>query len=208
MYIFEVLAEGKVQQTVAVYPGRFHPFHKGHRHVYDYLSKKYDRVYIATSGKVETNSPFTFDEKKKMMMLTGIPANAIVQEPQPYIAKNILSKFNDSTTAVVFGVGAKDMAGEAARFKPGTKKDGSPTYYQNNTDNKETFDTHGYLEVVPTATFKVLGKDAKSASELRKQYSTLNDQQAQRFITDLFGQYDAEVQDILDTKLGRNNANG
>ncbi len=78
---------------------------------------------------------------------------------------------------------------------------------QHNTDDKETFDTHGYLEVVPTATFKVLGKNAKSASELRKQYSTLNDQKAQRFITDLFGQYDAEVQDILDTKLGRNNAN-
>ena len=203
MRIFEVLAEGKVQQTVAVYHGRFHPFHKGHRHVYDYLSKKYDRVYIATSGKVESNSPFTFDEKKKMMMLTGVPANAIVQEPQPYLAKNILSKFNDSTTAVVFGLGAKDMEGEGARFKPGTKKDGSPTYFQHNTDNKETFDTHGYLEVVPTAKFTVLGKPATSASELRKQYATLNDEQAKQFIADLFGQYDADVQQIMDTKLGR-----
>lgn len=204
MRIFEILTEGKVQQTIAIYPGRFHPFHKGHKHVYDYLSKRYDRVYIATSGKVESNSPFTFDEKRKMMMLTGIPANAIVQEPQPYIAKNILSKFNDSTTAVVFGVGAKDMDGEGARFKPGIKKDGSPTYYQHNTENKETFDKHGYLEVVPTATFDVLGQKAKSATELRKQYATLDDNQAKRFIADLFGQYDEEVQQIMDTKLGRN----
>jgi len=207
MRINDILTEAKATKTIAVYPGRFHPFHKGHRAVYDYLNKKYDKVYIATSAKVEPNSPFSFEEKKKMMMLTGIPADAIVQEPQPYIAKNILSKHDESNTAAVFGVGAKDMDGEAARFKPGTKKDGSPSYYQHNQADRETFDTHGYLEVVPTVTFNVLGKPAKSATELRNQYVTLDDEQAQKFIVDLFGSYDEEVQAIMDTKLGRNNAN-
>jgi hypothetical protein len=204
MRINDILTEAVAGKTIAVYPGRFHPFHKGHRAVYDYLNKKYDKVYIATSAKVEPNSPFSFEEKKKMMMLTGIPADAIVQEPSPYMAKNILAKHDESSTAAVFGLGAKDMEGEGARFKPGIKKDGSPSYYQYNQQDRETFDKHGYLEVVPTVTFKVLGKPAKSATELRKQYATLDDSQAQQFILDLFGNYDEEVQAIMDAKLGRN----
>jgi nicotinamide mononucleotide adenylyltransferase len=204
MRINDILTEAVAGKTIAVYPGRFHPFHKGHRAVYDYLNKKYDKVYIATSAKVEPNSPFSFEEKKKMMMLTGIPADAIVQEPSPYMAKNILAKHDENSTAAVFGLGAKDMEGEGARFKPGIKKDGSPSYYQYNQQDRETFDKHGYLEVVPTVTFKVLGKPAKSATELRKQYATLDDSQAQQFILDLFGNYDEEVQAIMDAKLGRN----
>jgi nicotinamide mononucleotide adenylyltransferase len=204
MRINDILTEAVAGKTIAVYPGRFHPFHKGHRAVYDYLNKKYDKVYIATSAKVEPNSPFSFEEKKKMMMLTGIPADAIVQEPSPYMAKNILAKHDESSTAAVFGLGAKDIEGEGARFKPGIKKDGSPSYYQYNQQDRETFDKHGYLEVVPTVTFKVLGKPAKSATELRKQYATLDDSQAQQFILDLFGNYDEEVQAIMDAKLGRN----
>ena len=61
--------------TVVIYPGRFHPFHKGHKSVYDTLVKRFgkDRVYIATSNKVDPpKSPFTFDEKRAMMTLTGV----------------------------------------------------------------------------------------------------------------------------------------
>ena len=43
------LFEDKLDALV-VYPGRFQPFHKGHKAVYDGLVKKYgrDRVFIAT----------------------------------------------------------------------------------------------------------------------------------------------------------------
>jgi len=33
-----------IQKTVVIYPGRFHPFHKGHASVYAYLKNKYDTV--------------------------------------------------------------------------------------------------------------------------------------------------------------------
>jgi hypothetical protein len=59
------------------------------------------------------------------------------------------------------------------------------------------------LEVVPTQKFKVLGEPATSATELRKQYATLNDEQAQAFIVDLFGSFDKDVMTIMDKKLGR-----
>ena len=197
-YIFE-----DVQKTIAVYPGRFHPFHKGHKAVYDHLSKKYDEVFIATSDKQEEGSPFSFEEKKKMMLLTGIPENNISLEREPYRPLNIQSNFDENTTALVMGLGQKDMEGENVRFKPGVKKNGEPSYFQYNTDNKEPFSKHAYLEVVPTVTFDVLGQKAKSATEMRKMYSSLNDDQAQQFIQDLFGNYDSEVQQILDTKLNR-----
>ena len=78
---------------VAIYAGRFHPFHKGHKAVYDSLVGKFgaDRVFIATSGKQnDTDSPFSFKEKAAMMMLTGVPGKAISQEVSPYKPDNVL----------------------------------------------------------------------------------------------------------------------
>lgn len=205
MLINEVinLKEAEAKRTVAIYPGRFHPFHKGHKFVYDYLVDKYGTAFIATSDKQEEGSPFSFEEKKRMMMLTGVPAKAIVNTKQPYVPNEILSRLDASNTAAVFGVGAKDMDGSNPRFKVGLKKNGEPTYYQHNKDTRETFDVHGYLEVVPTQKFTVLDEPATSATELRKQYATLDDEQAKKFIVDLFGAFDEQVMQIMDSKLGR-----
>lgn len=205
MLINEILNinEAEASRTVAIYPGRFHPFHKGHKFVYDYLVDKYGTAFIATSDKQEEGSPFSFEEKKRMMMLTGVPANAIVNTKQPYVPNEILDRLDSSNTAAVFGVGKKDMEEGNPRFRVGLKKNGDPTYYQHNTDKRETFDVHGYLEVVPTQRFKVLGEPATSATELRRQYATLNDEQAKQFIIDLFGSFDQQVMQIMDTKLNR-----
>lgn len=193
---------------VAIYAGRFHPFHKGHKAVYDSLVDKFgaDKVFIATSGKQnDTDSPFSFKEKAAMMMLTGIPGKAISQEVSPYKPENILKKFSPDT-AVVFAVGKKDMD-ESPRFKPGLKKDGSPTYYQALAGKKvadlEGYEKHGYLIVAPTVKFTVLGEPATSASELRARYGKLDDEQRGKFIEDLFGSYNDVIQKVLDTRLGK-----
>ena len=191
---------------VAIYAGRFHPFHKGHRAVYDSLVSKFgaDKVFIATSGKQnDTDSPFSFKEKAAMMMLTGVPAKAISQEVSPYKPDNVLKKF-PTDTAVVFAVGQKDMD-ENPRFTPGLKKDGTPTYYQP-LDNKkvadlEGYEKHGYLIVAPTVKFSVLGTPATSASELRQRYAKLDDEQRGKFIKDLFGNYDEVIQKVMDRRL-------
>jgi nicotinamide mononucleotide adenylyltransferase len=205
MLINEVISflEATATKAVAIYPGRFHPFHKGHKFVYDYLSSKYCTAYIATSDKQGPDSPFSFEEKKRMMMLTGVPASAIVNTRQPYVPNEILDQLDAKTTAAVFGVGKKDMDEGNPRFKVGLKKNGEPTYYQHNKDSRETYDVHGYLDVVPTQKFKVLGEPATSATELRRQYATLDDTQAQQFITDLFGAFDQQVMSTMDQKLGR-----
>ena len=69
--------------VVVIYAGRFHPFHKGHKAVFDSAVKVYgiEKCFIATSGKVEApKSPFTFDEKVKMMCLNQLISQDFFQE--------------------------------------------------------------------------------------------------------------------------------
>ena len=200
-------------KLIAIYAGRFHPFHKGHKAVYDSLVSKFgvSNVFVATSDKQEPGtSPFTFKEKSAMMMLTGVPGSAIKQEKSPYKPENTLSAF-DKNTAVIFAVGQKDMD-ENPRFKPGTKKDGSPTYYQplagKSAKELEGYEKHGYLVVSPTVKFSVLGKPATSATELRKEFTTLDDEQRKEFIKDLFGTYNDVIHKVMNKRLAESMAEG
>ena len=40
----------------------------------------------------------------------GVPANRIVKEKTPYVAKNVLKKYDEDTTAVVYIFGKKEEA--------------------------------------------------------------------------------------------------
>lgn len=199
------------KKVFVILPGRFHPFHKGHKGVFDYLSTKYggNEVYITTTDKVELpKSPFTFDEKRKMMMLTGVPINKIIQVRQNYNLTDIESKIpiDINRDSVVFAVSEKDMA-EDPRFSKFTKKDGSLSYLQplpKKLDRLEPAIKHGYIDTVPTTDFTVLGMPARSASQLRSQYATLNNQQRKLFIKDLFGSYNEDVYNIMNSKLSTN----
>lgn len=196
------------KKIFVIYPGRFHPFHKGHKGVYDYLNNKYsgNSVYITTTDKVELpKSPFTFDEKRKMMILTGIPADNIVNVRQNYNLENLVGKIpiNIDRDFIIYAVSEKDMA-EDPRFGKFTKKDGSPTYLQplpKNLAKMEPAIKHGYIDTVPTTDFTVLGMPARSASQLRDQYSKLSMDSRKKFIIDLFGKYDQQVFDIMNSKL-------
>ena len=196
------------KKIFVIYPGRFHPFHKGHKGVYDYLSTKYggNDVYITTTDKVELpKSPFTFDEKVKMMTLTGVPLKKIVKVAQNYNLQNLVGKIpiDINRDSIIFAVSEKDMA-EDPRFSKFTKKDGSPAYLQplpKRLDKLQPAITHGYIDTVPTTDFTVLGMPARSASQLRAQYAGLNPQQRTEFIKDLFGKYDESVYNIMNNKL-------
>jgi len=197
------------KKIFVIYPGRFHPFHKGHKSVYDYLSTKYggSDVYITTTDKVELpKSPFNFDEKATMMSLTGIPLSKIIKVVSNYNVNNLMGQIpiDLDRDSLIFAVSEKDMA-EDPRFSKFTKKDGSPSYLQplpKKLDKLEPAVKHGYIDTTPTTDFTVLGKPARSASELRKQYVTLTPKQKKLFITDLFGKYSDEVRQIMDDKLG------
>jgi len=194
---------------LVVYPGRFHPFHLGHKASYDYLAKKYgaDNVYIATSDvQAPVTSPFSYADKVSMMTKLGIPAGHIVKVRNPYQVKELTDNLPDpENTALIFAVSQKDMAGDGARFKFGTKKNGDPSYMQalpENLKKLQPLTKHAYVDVAPTVNFRVKGADANSASEIRKMYIAGNDADRDQIITDLYGTYYPELRDIFDAKLG------
>jgi hypothetical protein len=194
---------------LVIYPGRFHPFHQGHKASYDWLTRQFgeNNVYIASSSVQATDtSPFEFGDKIKMATKLGVPAGHVVNVKNPYQATEITSTLSDeekANTALIFAVSAKD----AERFNFAPKKDGSPGYLQPVPDNKKSMKPmtkHGYVAITPTVNFRVKGADANSASEIRKIYRDGNNSDRLRIITDLYGTPDPELKDVFDKRLGVN----
>ena len=195
-------------KTLVIYPGRFHPFHKGHASVYNNLASKFGaaNVFIATSNVVKPpKSPFTFEEKKMMMELTGVPSSAIVQTKNPYQAQEVVEKYDPTNTILLFAVSDKDMA-EDPRFAFKPKKDGSPSYFQPAGKDMSSLDKHGYIITVPTLSFKVLGKPMKSATEFRSNFAKADAETQKAMITDLFGKYDSNVHKLMSDKITESKA--
>lgn len=190
-----------IQKTVAIYPGRFQPFHRGHAAVYKWLNTKFDTVFIATSDKVEPpRSPFNFAEKRALMTHAGVPSSAIVQVKNPYVAKEITDKFDADSTVAVFAVSEKDME-EDPRFQFKPKKDGSPAYYQPFGGEMKPLSTNGYIITAPTFNFNVLGEPMKSATEFRRDFANADLKKQAEMIKDLYGSYDKQVHKIMTTKI-------
>lgn len=192
-------------RTVVIYPGRFQPFHKGHKASYDQLAGQFGEVYVATSGvQAPVTSPFSFNDKLAMMTKTGVPSGRVVQVKNPYQAQEITKDIpNPEDTVLIFAVSEKDM-GEDARFKFGVKKDGTPSYmqpYPANGKGVKPMTKHAYVMTTPTVNFKVKGKDANSATEIRKMYIAGNDNDRSQIITDLYGEPNATLKDIFDARL-------
>jgi hypothetical protein len=192
---------------LVIYPGRFHPFHKGHKASYDWLIKQYGdaSVYIATSDvQAPVTSPFSYSDKVMMMTKLGIPASRIVNVKNPYQAVEITSAIPDeekANTVLVFAVSTKD----AERFNFAPKKDGTLGYLQPLPKNKKSIKPmtkHGYVVITPTINFRVNGVDANSASEIRKMYLKGNDRDRDQVIADLYGQPDSAIRAVFDKKLG------
>lgn len=189
-------------RTIAIFSGRFHPFHKGHRATYDYLVRRYgkDNVFVAsTNTQAPLTSPFSFEEKKTMMVALGIPANKIFQVKNPYKADEITAHVDGNNTALVFAVSEKD----AERFTF-TKKDGSPSFMQPFSDKIELqpLTKHAYVEIAPTVNFTVAGQDVMSASAIRGLYISSPDEKRAQIISDLYGSFIPAIKKLFDRKLG------
>jgi hypothetical protein len=191
---------------LVIYPGRFHPFHKGHKASYDWLTKKFgeNNVYIVTSNvQAPVTSPFNYSDKVMMITKLGIPASHVVNVKNPYQPAEITANMSaeiKNDTVLVFAVSAKD----AERFNFAPKKDGSLGYLQPLPENQkgmQPMTKHGYVIITPTINFTVNGADANSASEIRKMYIKGNDHDKDQVIADLYGQADPALRDVFDKKL-------
>lgn len=196
-----------IKNVIAIYPGRFQPFGRHHAEAFKFLKGKFGdkNTFIATSDVVNPpKSPLNFKEKKEIVDKYGFGKN-LVQVKNPYKAEEITSKFDPKTTAVVFMVGEKDMK-EDPRFKIGTKKDGSPSYFQPYKPNAKMngYIDNGYLIVAPHTSFKITGFGEMSGTTIRQALSSKSSpEQYKQLFTDIFGWYDPKIADMLKKKFSQ-----
>lgn len=203
--------------VIAVYPGRFHPFHKGHAGSYKQLADKFGvgNTYLAISAKQEPpKSPFSAGERAKMAMVLGVPKEQIISVSNPYAAKEYIERLQSKggdpeNTAIVFGVSKKDMEGVPElgippdpRFEFKPKKDGSLSYLQPyKSQGLEPMTKHGYVMSTDVEEFPIAGEMMRDASAIRKAYANADDKKELEILRDLYGKHAELIKPMFDLHI-------
>jgi cytidyltransferase-like protein len=168
---------------IVIMPGGFHPFHAGHYSLYQAAKQKFPNaeVFVAASND-QKERPFPFAVKEKLARVAGVDSKHFVQVKSPFMPKEITQNFNPEQDEVIFVRSEKDRNESP---KPGgTKKDGSPSYFQPYTGKEVLpFGKHAYMDYLPTVEF---GPGITSATEIRNAWPTLNDRRKQAMVMSLY----------------------
>jgi hypothetical protein len=196
---------------IVVYPGRFQPFHKGHKSVFEHLKKDWANVYIATTNKVQPGkSPFNFQDKLNFMQLLGIDSNEVLEVKNTYNGQEYIDqfgkKFTASDTGLIMVVSEKDMVDDPRFNFPNMgvslKKDVNPAYLQKFTheDDMKSMAEHGYIMTAPIFPFKIAGHDLDSASQIRELMKG-DEELAKQVFVDLYDKYNEDLFKLIREKL-------
>lgn len=193
--------ETKVDRVICIYPGRFQPMGAHHAKTYDWMVKQFgrDNCFIVTSNKTEMpRSPFTFEEKKKIINIHDI--DNVVQVKSPYFPVELLRKFDPAKTAIIYVIGEKD-AGRLSSYKrlmkynkttliPYKDIDNPYAYYVNAPD--VTMNIPGVGKMSGTTIRTALGDERVSSHELKARFKSI------------FGKVDTDIYNLIVTRLQPN----
>lgn len=188
------------KNLLIIYPGRFQPFHLNHMYSYDWLVSQFgkENVYIATSNVTDTNkSPFTFQEKKRIIEKYGI--KNIIQVKNPYkpmeAFEKLGDKFDPKKTTVVYAIGEKDqnrLGSRAIRFNKTTyipAKDLENPYIYYTILPKPKFSLEGFGLVSGTSSRNALGDEKANSAVLKDRFRGV------------FGWFDSSIYNLVISKL-------
>jgi hypothetical protein len=179
------------RRTIAIYPGRFQPYHAGHHVAYEALVKEFgaDNVYVVSSNVQDSvKSPFSFGDKKEIMTgMFGIPEDHIIQVKNPYSPKELLDKIPEDAITV-FAVGEKDA----------TRLGGK--YFHKYDKNKSMMGHKdaGYVWIAPPPRLEINGKEV-SGTQLRAAMGDpkATDRAKQEIFTKVYGKFDKKIFDKI-----------
>ena len=182
-------------------PGGFHPFHPGHKSLYDWAVKQFGQtnVYVAATNNQETR-PFPFDVKKQLASFAGVPPTNFIQVKSPFNLNSYTGLLQDGT-ALVFVRSEKDRNEQPQPDR--TKKDGTPGYIKSWTGKEmDDYVTSGYMAYGPTQEFQFSGVDIKSASELRNTWPSMSPEDKRKAAEEMYPSKGIEAAKLLDNALG------
>lgn len=174
-------------KKLVIIPGGFHPFHAGHKALYDAAVAAFPTadVYIAATDD-RSERPFPFAIKKKLAQLAGVPPHRFIQVKSPFKPDEITSHYPENDTQLIFVKSEKnaktgpDPEGPfPAELDPKTgklplvtrgKNKGKPVsnwlqYYRRN--GLAPMSQHGYLRYLPVHEFSGM----TSGSEIRAKWA-------------------------------------
>jgi len=170
-------------KKLVIIPGGFHPFHAGHKALYDAAVAQFPKadVFIAATDD-KSSRPFPFKIKKTLAGIAGIPAHRFVQVKSPFQPREITDLYDPETTQLIFVRSDKDSG--VSPLPGGFKKDGSASYLQPLKRNKpENMKQHGFMTYLPTVQF---GPGMTSATEIRGKWPTMSDDEKEDLIVNLY----------------------
>ena len=192
-------------KKLVIIPGGFHPFHAGHKALYDAAVEAFPRadVYIAATDDQNTR-PFPFRLKQQLAQIAGIPKHRFIQVKSPFRPIEITQHYNPEDTQLIFVRSDKDSG--VAPLPGGVKKDGSAGYLQPlNRRAPEPMTQHGFMTYLPTVSF---GPGMSSATEIRAKWPTMSDDERTNLVSSLYPNASESVisksKEIFSTVLGDN----
>jgi hypothetical protein len=199
------IKESETKKILAVMPGGFHPFHPGHKSLYDWAVKTFgkDNVYVAATDDTKSR-PFPFAIKQKLAGMAGVPANRFIQVKSPFNALSYENIMGDpKKTALVFVRSEKDKTSHPLPDQI-RKSDGMPGYLISfkSIDQLQPAEAHGHIAYGPTIDFTFAGMDIRSATELRNSWPTLSDDEKHKAAELMYGNGHNEAVKLLDQALG------
>jgi len=176
-----------------VMSGGFHPFHAGHASLYQQAKESFpDATVLVCATNVQKDRPFPFALKQKLAQLSGVPPKDFIEVSRQFSTQDpaLAKRIGDPNKAIVIFVRSdKDKNEEPQPWRlnpdgsiPMTK--GSKNHPPRPTSNYlleypgagqplEPASKHVYMAYLTTVEFS---GGLTSASEIRKEWPTLDDE--------------------------------
>lgn len=170
-------------KKLVIIPGGFHPFHAGHKALYDAAREAFPSADVYVAATADTSArPFPFELKKKLARIAGIDGHRFIQVKSPFRAEEITQHYDPNTTQLIFARSEKDR--EQQPRAGGVKRDGSAAYLQPYKRNGlEPMNQHGYMVYLPTVQF---GPGMTSATEIRAKWPGMEAEEKTRLVQQLY----------------------